>query len=116
MLMPIDTTIEKLMFFRDVVFPFVREKEKAGEVDFNTFECGTTKCLLGWCGVAFYDQLGISPDQEPNDVMRTLTGKGNGGYDVWWHEIFGLAANGDLDNRAAAIDRIIERKLQEAMP
>lgn len=106
--------IQKLMFLRDVVIPFVKEREKEGKVDFGIFECGTTKCLLGWSWS--FPQLGLERIDTTDETMQKLTGKGDVGYSVGWYEIFGTASSGSLDQRAKAIDRLIANILDEVMP
>lgn len=40
--------LTRLYYLRDVVVPLVREKQKEGEFALSYFNCGTTKCFLGW--------------------------------------------------------------------
>lgn len=117
MLRPSHPKIEKIMFLRDVVIPYVKEREKEGKVDFDSFECGTTKCLLGWCVASFREELGL-PDKKAADlsvdeVMVSLTGKDDGSLGVFWYELFGMNHRGTLDDRKKYCDVIINRMLEE---
>ena len=102
-----------MLFLRDVVIPFVREREKEGKVDFSAFECGTAKCLLGWCWE--FPELGLTKGSSPDHEMLALTGKVTGEYGVWWSDLFGNSAYGTLDDRAKVVDRLIEAKIAEAV-
>lgn len=111
MLKPISTEVEKLMFLRDVVIPYVKEREKEGKVDLNRIwhPCGSPSCLAGWAVYMFGNQLGVSQSGPLPDTIRAL------------HKVLGtngsdglFTMRDSLDDRARAIDRIIERKIMEA--
>jgi len=124
MLKPLDTTIEKLMFLRDVVIPFVREKEKEGkaDLDFVTYPCGSPSCLLGWATTfphmgLTYENCGIGPWDLGGGYEPEMVGERLGISEDDAASLFGSVGRyGSLDDRAAAIDSIIARKISENTP
>ena len=104
--------VELLEFLRDVVIPYVREREKEGKVNFNlvSHRCGTPSCLLGYAET--FPALGFNPDESIFRQAERIFGL-RGGEELY--SIFGGASEGTLDDRAAAIDRIIERKINETV-
>ena len=102
--------IKKLEFLRDVVIPFVKEREREGDVDLRRYfhECGTPSCLYGWSTT--FKEMGLPKDKSGfwSIAQQTL------GFDFTdMNEVFGGLHVGTLDDRAQACTRIIERKMRE---
>jgi len=114
--------IPKIMFLRDVVIPFVKEREKEGKVNLQKVihSCGSPSCLLGWSET--FTEMGLSLVHndnwsafgrmifvgDPDQVLSTL-----GISKQEAKNLFGGIDYGSLDDRAKACDRIIERMLFE---
>jgi hypothetical protein len=113
MLKPISPEVERLMFLRDVVIPFVKEREKEGKVDLNdvTHPCGSPSCLLGW--TATFPEFGIKSLLNPYPEAASVFGYAEDSHEE--KVLFGSKSFGTLDDRANAIDRIIERKISEVV-
>jgi len=104
MLMVSHPGITEILFLRDVIIPFVKEREKQGfvDLDYVNHACGSPSCLNGWAFAKFNKQYGsmlLNGQLAPGD----------------WASLFGPKFNGTLDDRALACDKIIERMLSEVM-
>lgn len=114
MLRPISTEVEKLMFLRDVIIPFVKEREDDGQVNFSIFDCGTHKCLLGWAFNRFYielevPKLGLGHYFEAKKLIAERLGL----TDNDLLQLFSPV--GALQERSKYLDNIINRKITEAV-
>lgn len=112
MLMTTDVHLERLMVLRDQGLPLAREMEKAGRLDFALVECGTYKCFWGWARTIDYFR---------RDAVRLYggvitLGSTNEYFDISFDErtwLFGTPAAGTLSDRAAYLDKLIAKKLEE---
>lgn len=123
MLQPSRPSIQRLMFMRDVVIPYVKDRAREGKVDLNNMQhpCGTPACLAGWTIEVFYRELGIRNQSSCASIIQmneALGIKGRESYRIF-HGIKGFPEKNSnleetlnsLDNRAEACTKNIEQQL-----
>ena len=120
MLRVTDIRLERLMYLRDVVLPYVEEMAQQGRVDFDTFvsTCGTYQCLAGWaaCDPAFIRQgfrlrggryvRPVFDGRSDLDAVAAFFGLDDGEVKC----LFGPNYHGDLAKRRTFLNCIIDAR------
>ena len=102
----VNQAVINLLYLKQIVIPHMREKPHL--VNFNTYECGTYNCLLGWYNhfrktsmnlLSCEEHFGIEFDPYHELYCRSVS-----------LSLFGGNSYGDLDDRERMLDEILADK------
>jgi hypothetical protein len=124
MLQITDRQLHALHLLRDVVWPFVEEKERDGFLNFDawgfTTSCGTYACLLGWAGIhKQFPYIHYNPDTfEWTDINGEvddypLTSLSRNIFRLSTSDnlkMFSISDHGTLSDRKALLNKIIAER------